>query len=132
MLAESSKKTIAEEMAELGLSRSQVYRIRAKERDGGAEWQRPREKKLDRFDYPYMELVAEPPTASAHEWCKLEPDDEHDPEAASLDRGKVHIGGRVESIRFGLMERTDDSEPKSEKRAVNGSDRAKGIVYVQT
>ena len=57
---------------------------------------------LSRFDYTYMELVDAPAEISVHQWCKFEPTD--DPESdASLDRGKVHVGGLVRSLRDGQV-----------------------------
>ena len=45
-----------------------------------------------------------------------------------------HNGRRLRRNRLGTGEKrkTDDGEAKSEGRAVNDTDRAKGVVYVQT
>ena len=101
MLAARCNETVAEMAARLGVSERQAYRIRAKEREGRAGWGQPREERLDRFDYEYMEL-ADLPTG-AHAWCTPEGQ-------CPEDRGTYNVGGQVRSLRGGQVT-TDETGP---------------------
>jgi hypothetical protein len=100
MIAAESKKTVAQEAAELGVSERHVYRIRAKERGAKAEWQRPERERLDPHDYPYMGLDA-PGVWPHYASCTSEGQ-------ANKDYGTYNVGGQVRSIRGGRI--ADDAD----------------------
>ena len=56
---------------------------------------------MDRFDYPYMELVDAPVEDAANEWATIEGNQ------ASRDRGTYHVGGKVRSITGGVIAADD-------------------------
>lgn len=58
---------------------------------------------MDRFDYPYMELVGAPVEDAGNEWATIEGSE------ASRDHGTYHVGGRVKSLTGGVITTEDTS-----------------------
>lgn len=82
----------------------------------------------DTDDIPYVPLTEEPEREKG-DWYDLRTD------VMTVSSGKVRIGDhngrslRVRPVRGGSVR--VDEEPKSDKAAVNDSDKARGVVYVQ-
>jgi hypothetical protein len=105
-------KTRAQLAAERGISVRTLQRQFADEREREARYQAEAREKgewLDPYDFRYMELVTDAPDPEAddmpHDWATT------DGSEASQQHGRFHIGGKVKSLRGGMIvDDPDDGE----------------------
>jgi len=89
-----------------------------------ASWLHVEPERLDRFDYVYVELVDARPEAPRHEWCELDAMAQY--AMASVESGRVHLGGRTWRIEGGILVEDADDEGHTHPTHYEPDPRLKG------
>ena len=124
---EAGDTSTAEIARDTGLTQRRIrQRVKdARERRERGDQIERRNRDLDRFDYPYMELSHSP--SGGHPFCVPSGD------LCSEDRGKFHVGGRVRSLLGGQpLDQAEGGGSDSSSGRTTPEERAEtGAVWVQ-